>query len=119
MKLEWNTEAAMLMLVVRPAVDKVKSLLRENRAEEARDTVGHDIVGPLMEYREKELAKYENTPDNLKSAPNSRRMEENVKRMETALLLLLEEKDGKLFYRPVEEWNLDAVGRLVDEMIRS
>lgn len=119
MKLEWNTEMTMLTLAARPAVDKVKRLLRENNAEEARETVSHDIVGLLLDYRERELEKYANTPDNLKSAPNSERMVRNAEKMEEAILLFLTEKDGALVYRPAEEWNLDAVGRLLDEIIES
>lgn len=119
MKLEWNTEQTMLMLAVRPAVKKVKHLLRENKTEEAKGTVARDIVGLLLDYRERELEKYENTPDNLKTAPNSERMVKNAERMETALLLLLRENGGMLEYRPCEEWDLDAVDRLLEEMINS
>ena len=119
MKLEWNTEMTMLMLAARPAVDKVKRLLQENQAEEARETVSHDIVELLLDYRKRELEKYAHTPDNLKSAPNSERMVRNAEKMGAVILLFLAEKDGALVYRPTEEWDLDAAGRLLDEIIES
>ena len=119
MKLEWNVEQTMLMLAVRPAVRKVKHLLQENKTEEAKGTATHDIVGLLLDYRKRELEKYENTPDNLKTAPDSVRMVKNAERMEAAILLLMKENGGTLEYRPCEEWNLDAVDRLLEEMIDS
>lgn len=119
MKLEWNTERTMLMLAVRPAVKKVKHLLQENRTEEAKETAARDIVGLLLDYRNRELEKYYNTDDKLKIAPNSVRMVKNAERMEAAILLLMKENDETLDYRPCEEWDLDAVDRLLEEMIDS
>lgn len=119
MKWEWDTERTMLMLVARPAVDKIKCLLQEGKDEDARSVVNHDIIELLLPYRDSELKKHANTPENLKSVPNSVRMVENAERMEKVLFLFVAEKDGKPVYRPTKEWDLDAAGRLLDEIIES
>ena len=75
MKLEWNTEQAMLQLVVQPGVKRVKALLAEGKQEEAQGIVAKDILGLLMPYREMENEKFQNTPDSLQSAPNVQRSE--------------------------------------------
>lgn len=117
MKLEWNTEQAMLQLVVQPGVKRVKALLAEGKQEEAQGIVAKDILGLLMPYREMENEKFQNTPDSLQSAPNVQRIKKNAELMDEAIGILCDEEAQML--RPCEEWDLDAVGSLVDTLIRS
>lgn len=117
MKLECNTEQAMLQLVVQPGVKRVKALLAEGKQEEAQGIVAKDILGLLMPYREMENEKFQNTPDSLQSAPNVQRIKKNAELMDEAIGILCDEEARML--RPCEEWDLDAVGSLVDTLIRS
>lgn len=117
MKLEWNTEAAMLQMAVLPGIEKAKSLLEEGKCEETQRVVAKDILGLLIPYRDMENEKFLNAPDNLQSAPNVMRMEKHVKLMNEAIGLLYDEKTQNL--RPCGEWDLEAVADFVGKAIQS
>ena len=105
-----------MLIGAQKAVKEMRLLLQENKIEEARETAARKILCLVDMYKEGELEKYRNTPDNLKSAPNSERMLENAERMEAVLDLFRNENDD---WRPCEEWNLDAVDQLLEEIINS
>lgn len=115
MPMELDTVRGML-IGAQKAVKEIRLLLQENKIEEARETAARKILCLVDMCKEGELEKYRNTPDNLKSAPNSERMLENAERMEAVLDLFRNENDD---WRPCEEWNLDAVDQLLEEIINS
>ena len=85
MKLERDTERFMLHEVVLRTIGEVRQLIWENQTEKASNLAARDILGLLMTYRDSEAEKYENAPENLKSAPQKLRMEDDVKRFDQAI----------------------------------
>lgn len=120
-KLDLAAEKVVLELSSRPALKEIRLLLQENKIEEAQETAARKILSLLVDYRDRELQKYRNTPDSLKSAPNSERMLINAERMEAVCSLFMRKnKDsGTEEFRPCEEWDLDAADRVLQKIINS
>lgn len=114
-KMERGTELVMLEVVVLPAIEKAKGLL-DNRTE-LEKVVWHDIIGLLLPYRDSEMEKYENAPDNLKEAPKVQRMLDNVNSFDTAIALLVDAESKKL--KPIGEEELNSIALIVKQIINS
>lgn len=115
MKEERSQEMVMLILSAKPKLQEAKDCLKAGRTEEFVNIVARDIIGLLEPYRVSELEKYEDTPDNLKSSPNAKRMQETAELFEKALNLLWDRQTDRL--RLIDEKALDDVEGLVDEVL--
>lgn len=110
-------EMAMLMLAVKPGIQKARECLQTGKKEEMERILWKDVIGLLSYYRDSELTKYDNTPDNLKTSPNAERMLENAALYEKAVNLLRDTKENRLL--SIDESTLDAVEGLVDDISNS
>lgn len=110
-----DTELAMLEVSVMPKIQKAKECLRAGKTEEMWEIISHDLIGLFQPYRDSELEKYNNTPDNLKGSPNVERMLKNAELYQNAIDLLCDEKENTP--HPVDEETLCQVERIVEEII--
>ncbi len=115
MKLEKGTELAMLQLVVKPQIQKARECLRAKDYETMYKIILNDVVDLLNGYQKSETEKYENAPDNLKTAPHMEKMQVYAELYGKALNLLWDENERTL--RPVDEETLDKVEGLIDEIL--
>lgn len=115
MKMERDAERAMLGIVVLPKIQEAKECLRAKKTEEMWEIICRDILGLLLPYRESEMEKYNNAPDNLKEAHNVKRMRRDAELYGSAVNLLWDEKEN--VPRPVDEETLFMVERIVRAII--
>lgn len=113
--MERSTELAMLEAAVIPKIQKAKECFRAGKTEEMWKIINHDLIGLFQPYRKSEMEKYNNTPDNLKGAPNVERMLKNAELYQKAIDLLWDEKEDEP--RHVDEETLSTVERIVEEII--
>lgn len=117
MKIPKETEIAMMELKVIPQIKEVSKLLQMNKAEEAIKIVEKDILELLLTYRESEYEKFENAPDNLKSAPQTISMENNAEQLENAIRQFYDIDSEQML--PVEEWNPEAAQMYIERVVKS
>lgn len=117
MKLDRDTELAMLELKVKPQIQKARECLQAGKADEIGKIIAHDIIGLLQPYGDSEQEKYDNIPDNLKEAPNTERMLKNAELYQEAIDLLCDKETNTLC--PIDGGTLNAVENIIDEIMRS
>lgn len=110
-------EIVMLDQVVIPKIEEVKTLLQAGNLKDAIGIIGRDILGLLIPYRDAECKKYENIPENLKSAPNSVRIKDTINTYEEIIQLLYDESKGRLYF--ITEQDLDHVASKLSGLIES
>lgn len=117
MKLDRDTELAMLEFEVKPKIQKARECLREGKTEELEKIIAHDMVELFEIYRESETEKYDNVPDSFKESPNAERMLKNAESYRDAINLLWDEEADTM--RTVNENTLNAVENIVDGIMHS
>ncbi|MCM1090174.1 MAG: hypothetical protein NC092_03915 [Butyrivibrio sp.] len=115
MKLERDTELTMLETVVLPKIQQAKECLRAGKTEEMWKIISHDLIGLFQPYRDSEMKKYNDEPDNLKESPNVERMLNNAEAYQKAIDLLWDGKENAP--RSVDEETLSAVENIVEGII--
>ena len=113
--MERSTELAMLEAAVIPKIQKAKECLRAGKTEEMWEIINHDLIGLFQPYRKSEMEKYNNSPDNLKGAPNVERMLKNAELYQNSIHLFSDEKQDEPRY--VDEETLSMVEGIVKEII--
>lgn len=113
--MERGTELAMLVAAVMPKIQTAREYLKAGKTEEMWKIISHDLIGLFQTYRESEIEKYNNSPDNLKGASNVERMLKNAELYQNAIDLLWDEKEDAP--RPVDEETLSMVERIVEDIV--